>query len=129
MARLVNFTGPEAPDGPLGWCTVCAALYKAEAVHGPLADKLKIAAGSDGPEMRLPVNHLDGTTLQPAVAYGIYPPLGPPAMGGNGLMTLPVPLCWSHLMGVQMTNGVMPASPQQMAMMNQNVPLLGQGNR
>lgn len=49
-----------------------------------------------------------------AVAHGIFLPLAQPP-NGNGLMPLPVPLCWSHMLALTLhESAVMPASAGMM---------------
>ena len=127
----LHFRGPVPPAGaPLGFCTVCVMLYKAEATNGPLKEQIE-AATRDGSDQAAWIA-LNGRGVphaaepQEAVAWGIYPALGPPQLGGTGVLPLPVPLCWSHLLGLTLQqHGVLPAGPMDMAAMK-GVPLLGQ---
>jgi len=49
-----------------------------------------------------------------AVATGLFAPMMAPPLG-SGLMPLPVPLCWTHLLGLTLQeSAVMPATPAMM---------------
>lgn len=112
MAKAIMIRGPQPPHSNLGFCAVCAMLYKGHA----LEDESYQRRVAEAPEneytwVEMPEPNYDTDGLEPAVAWGVYPPLGPPAAGGNGLMPLPVPLCWSHLMPIRVSaSGVLPAT-------------------
>jgi hypothetical protein len=128
---VTNFTGPVPPEGET-WCAVCAAMYKAQCIS-MLAAEIK-AAEQDGKDgitwlslekvaAKAGVGH---GFLKVAVTEGVY---GPLANWGA------LKVCWSHNMGLAITNGIIPASAAQMPVMPGpgggrqvgGVPLLGGG--
>jgi hypothetical protein len=128
MARLVMFKGPKPPQGRY-WCTICSMLFKASMIAA-YSERINLANGMDeGPPMWIEAQMAEiqerlPAALPPEVAItrGVYAP-----MQQLGV----VEICWSHAMGVQLTQGsVMPSSPQEMAALAASVPVLGQrGNK
>jgi hypothetical protein len=97
---------------------VCAAVFKGSTTQA-LNDETqkRLALAGDGDQVVVDLNKAAGACPIPieiAVGVGVYPPLGPPGLGGNGMMPLPVPLCWSHMMGLSLTSGLLPATAAQM---------------
>jgi hypothetical protein len=90
------------------FCFACAAVWKHEAL-ARVADQVAAAVKAGG-ETTIAL----GKGLTPpalAVAYGLFAPLIQPPLG-NGMMPFPVPLCWSHLLGLNLTEtAIMPAHP------------------
>jgi hypothetical protein len=133
MARRYVLTGPKPPQGAK-WCTACAMLWRGIATDW-YKDLIKsYDADPDGAtkpvaiiDMRQPPEGVEDTRmqLQPAVAHGIYQPLGPPP-AGNGLLPLGADLCWTHMLGLTLrdTPGVLPSDPQQLAALEAQLPRL-----
>lgn len=113
MPKFIMMRGPEpdfSKDAGLGFCTICAMIYKGFALQ-EIAQQVEDAPEDQYVYIDLPEPHRDTDGLAMAVAFGLYLPFGPPAVGGNGMMPLPVPLCWSHLMPINVSNSaVIPAS-------------------
>jgi hypothetical protein len=108
---------PYAADGkpwPLGWCALCMAIWKGH-VTSALENEIKSALGRDGQLTR--IRPPEGAPhLNLALAWGLIPGWSHPAFGtgGNGQMPFPVPLCVSHMMGVNVSGSVIqPATPDQ----------------
>ena len=121
MARQILFYGPDAPEGGL-LCTACVMLWKGDATQSETVQRANaMAATSDGKPVLIDVGGkgIEHEISRPmdAVAFGLFPPFTPPQMGlgGNGMCPFPVPLCWSHIMGLSLKNGVLPASPAEAA--------------
>jgi hypothetical protein len=126
MPGLALFRGPIPPNPGELWCTACAMLWKAE---GTAALGDAVSAIPDDQMQTFDLDRLPLTAglakrfpMQLAVAMGIFQPGAAPPMG-QGFLPFPVPLCWSHLMGLSLKQGLLPASAAQMP---QGVPLLGQ---
>lgn len=88
---------------------VCAAALK-QAALAAMQDDIQAALRRDGgttfalPEQDIPV----------AVAWGLFQPMMAPPLG-SGMMPFPVPLCWSHLLGISLQeSALMPATPAMM---------------
>lgn len=131
MPATILFEGPLAYDragneGPQ-WCTVCAMIWKGEA-QSALAEQIK--AVPDGETKTFSLDKIlpgaSRTRMSKAVAWGLFQPCATPPMG-NGLLPLPVPLCWTHLLPLEVrASSVMPASAGMMPGAGGAV-LLGQG--
>jgi hypothetical protein len=108
----ILFTGPEPPGGQL-YCTICAAVWK-QAGTVLLGKEIEQAQRSrNGQTVTLDLSQ-GRPEPELAVAHGIFLPMAPPP-NGNGMMPLPVPLCWTHLLGLTMQeSAVMPATPAMM---------------
>jgi hypothetical protein len=111
MAGIVHVHGPQSPeDAALGWCFVCAMLYKGASL-AMVQDLVNAATAKHGhlTTLNLP-DPGSKFELWPAVAWGIYPPWSHPGLGtgGSGLMPFPVPLCWTHLMAANATDSILP---------------------
>jgi hypothetical protein len=106
----IYFDGPEPPEGKQ-WCSVCAMLAKQRTVHARQAMVQQAArTGDDAPAVRVSMA-LDGAELKPAVTHAISTVV--PQFGS-------LPLCWSHVLGLELLpGGVAPASPQEAAMFGQ----------
>jgi hypothetical protein len=117
MPAALVFLGPKPPPG-LTFCAVCSAVFKGSTTQALKEETEKrVAMAADGQQVTVDLRKAAGACpipLDVAIAEGIYPPMGPPGIGGNGMMPLPVGLCWSHLMGLSLTTGLMPASAAQM---------------
>lgn len=130
MARLF-FRGPK-PSLPAGeqLCSVCAMGYLGWA-RRQLEDEIKAGQASDNPAP-LTLTLPPPTSLTPlfaSVCWGIFAPWSAPPMGagGNGMSPFPVPLCWTHLMGVDFTDSVLqPGSSEMAEMLRGGAKLLGQ---
>jgi hypothetical protein len=116
---VTNFTGPVPPEGEI-WCAVCAAMYKAQCLS-MLTEEVKAAEANRKPGViwidltkAAARAGVSGNFLRPAVTKGVY---GPLANWGV------VDLCWSHIMGLNVTSGLLPASAAQMP------PMPGPGGR
>lgn len=125
--RPVTWVGPQAPHGAL-FCTICSMthLQRAQAFY---AAQLQAAMREDGGELLTLDTRFDGNPVpQVACAWGIFGPTSAPAFGGNGLLPLPVPVCWAHMFSLELKEGgaLAAASPAEMAALNAQVPLLGQ---
>ena len=105
----LTFTGP-APSSPLGFCAVCAAQWKSDAID---ADKPAIKAADAAPTPT--TRRLAPSAAPPAqaVAYALLTmpgPTGTPAQGQP--IVVPMPACWTHLAAVKFTSsGLIPAPP------------------
>lgn len=127
MPGIPLFTGTLPPaDSALGWCTICAMLWKHEGLKA-LGDQVQQVPDGQARWFSLDTpGRRDRHKLMGAVAFGIFQPLAAPPMG-TGMMPLPVPLCWSHLMGLELKMaGLLPASATDMP---QGAVLLGQQGR
>jgi hypothetical protein len=117
MPAALVFIGPKPPPGQT-FCAVCAAVFKGATVQAMSEETEKrVAMAGDGQQVTVDLRKAAGACPIPidvVIAQGIYPPMGPPQLGGNGMMPLPVGLCWSHLMGLSLTAGLLPASAAQM---------------
>lgn len=122
MAGDFMLDGPKPPrDSGLGWCTVCAMLVKGNATgpSGRLQDEIKKIPDDQVKWLVITGDDTRQWGLALAVAWGTYPP-----MIQMGVM----PLCWSHLMGMEVKSAVgMPATPQEMAALAQGGRVLGGG--
>lgn len=99
MTANPRLEGPLPPEGGLGWCAICAALYKGFALTSePLATRLQEAIRSEKDE-KLGLDPPAGAPLlQEAVAIGLADlPMA------NGSAIVPAPLCWSHLRGMKLS--------------------------
>jgi hypothetical protein len=104
MAARLLITGPRTNSGGALFCALCAALYKGE---GLARLKDQIDASKKLPADRLaeiPLPQM-GSLPQQAVAFGMCQL----PMAGQMVPTL-APLCWTHLQGLQTTDGVVPAT-------------------
>lgn len=135
MAGTALYDGAAPPPGQL-WCTVCAMICKGEVLSELGLDHANKIP--DGHVQRFSLEAGRARTadqparwkIEPAVAWGVFQPFGPPGFGGGGQMPLPIPLCWSHLMGVEFkAQGVLPASAGMMAGLGAGGVLLGQQGR
>jgi hypothetical protein len=124
MARQVFFDGPEPPEGQQ-WCAICVMLVKQAVIEAEhtMIDVSKRGDESD-PPMRIDIARhvkLGGHELAAAVTRAISTVV--PQWG-------PMDVCWSHALGLQlMPGGVMPASPQEAAMLSQAAQLGNQNRR
>jgi hypothetical protein len=101
MAGTAMFTGPLPPEGE-SWCTICAMIWKQDgislldaqikAIPDHEVEWLSLSSvRRSAPNLIIPVS---------AVTTGLYAPM-------TQLGT--IPLCWSHLMGLSVTTGLLPA--------------------
>lgn len=104
----VTLTGP-APLSPLGWCSICAAQFKSDAIDhqreaieaadkAPARTTIRLAPPREPPA--------------PAVAWGLTvlpTPPGSPAPGQPAI--IPAPLCWTHLNAIKFTGSGLIAAP------------------
>jgi len=109
MTTRVYFEGPKPLPGPLGYCAMCAMIHASAAREAAAAAVQEAqASGKDVAMVRMgQVDHA-AFPLMPAVAWGLYgpwtvPPLG---AGGTGVSPFPMPLCWTHLMGITLTDSL-----------------------
>lgn len=111
----IFFDGPQPPIGKQ-WCSVCVMLAKQAVVHEHQDEvKATAMAPADAEAVRILVLHTGKTELAPAVTSAISTVA--PHFG-------PLPVCWSHAIGLElMPGGVAPATPEQAAMLSQAVQL------
>lgn len=112
----IFFDGPEPPEGQL-WCAVCLMIAKQYVVQAEQVLVRKAAASSpEAPPIRVNMlKHLASQELKVAVTRTISTVM--PQFGA-------LEVCWSHAIGVDLSGGaVVPASPQEAAMLSQAVPL------
>lgn len=135
MPGIALYDGAPPPAGML-WCTVCAMIHKGEVLSELGLDHANKVPEGTVQRFSLEKNLLrePGQTgrwqIEPAVAWGVFQPFGPPGFGGGGQMPLPIPLCWTHLMGVEFKQqGILPASAGMMAGLGAGGVLLGQQGR
>lgn len=112
----IFFDGPQPPIGKQ-WCSVCVMLAKQAVVHEHQDEvKATAMAPADAPAVRILVDTISRQVeLAPAVTSAISTVA--PHFG-------PLPVCWSHAIGLElMPGGVAPATPEQAAMLSQAVQL------
>lgn len=121
MAAQPMFTGPH-PEPGREFCAVCAMVFKAQAVAAltEAGELDKVKTMPDGTLKWFKIAGLGHQPLEYAVAKSVYQPL---------MQLGPLPLCWSHMLGLSMTSGLLPASAAQLPTDATGVPLLGQGRR
>lgn len=96
MSPIVLTGLPEPPEHALlGWCFVCAGVYKhAVEQHPPVKERIAHALKDAAPDIvtvTKPLGIPEFVRLQPAVTMG-------PAVTLGGFI---VPLCWTHMPAVQ----------------------------
>lgn len=128
MAGTLWYDGPMPELAGDHWCTLCAMLYKGSANQSETAQALinQVNALSEEESRTINISGLGKLPglkePQPAVAMFVSPILQqvigqimglPPGMVAP---PMPVPLCWSHLFGLQLKpgGGVIPATAEQM---------------
>jgi hypothetical protein len=95
--------------GPLGFCAVCAAQWKADAFVDQ-GDQVT-ALDKDRTKDHVIALKAPGTPAL-AVAYGLTQLPAPPGSPAAGQPVLvPLPLCWTHLTAVQFLAGGIIAAP------------------
>ncbi|MGH3300958.1 MAG: hypothetical protein ACRDOK_04570 [Streptosporangiaceae bacterium] len=103
MSAAVRFDGELPPAGGLGWCALCAALYKGFALTSPqLEPKIQAALRSEQAEVMLSMTRTPmpgAPALQEAVCLSL---VELPAASGNA--TVLAPTCWSHLRGLKISS-------------------------
>lgn len=128
MPATALFSGPD-PEGDQ-WCGLCAALVKGVAIAESQA-ALEALKDMPAEEVRWFAVRSNHGYPQPAVTLG-YSPMFQQVIEemymaagsmqfGQHLPPLLVPLCWSHLMGINVTAGLLPATQ-----MPAGIPLIGQ---
>jgi len=85
-------SGPQ-PEADLGFCFICCLLAKGELGNAAESGIIK------------------SQDIQDAVVIGFAAGIGPQFMGGNGLLNMPVPVCWTHLMGAKFAKSTGLAGP------------------
>jgi hypothetical protein len=129
MAGDLLYTGPEPEIGEQ-WCTVCAMVYKG---HANMTEEVKAAVSAvnelepgqvrtvDISRLKLPVGKPSigvATFVSPVIQQIMLQVLGIPPQPGMIAPPVPVLLCWSHLIGLQLQPGtgraVIPATADQM---------------
>ena len=116
MSGVVILQGPQAPpDAPLGFCMVCSAVGKYQALNAVKADVEKHERHGQGVArwvLAIPKEY-----LQRAVAWSVVP-----------AFSVAGPVCWSHLIALQPTGGIIPVQGLPPGLNGgQGIPLLGQG--
>ena len=106
----VYFDGPEPPEGRI-WCAVCAMQYKQTYLAANQA-AIQMAQKPNAHRIGNPRFDItqDRGELKIAVVRSLTI-LGPQF----GVMDV----CWSHVVGLDMRQGLMPANPAEMAMFSQ----------
>jgi hypothetical protein len=129
MAGNLLYTGPEPEIGEQ-WCTLCAMVYKgfANATEEVMAAVSAVnelephqSRTIDITRLKLPVGKPQlavATFVSPVLQQIMMQVLGLPPQPGLVAPPCPVPLCWSHLIGLQLQPGtgraVIPATADQM---------------
>ena len=105
----LTLTGP-APPSPLGFCAICAAQWKSDAID---ADKAAFAEADASPARTTRRLAPAAQPPAPAVAYALVTLPGPPSSPAAGQpIVVPLPACWTHLQAVKFTaSGLIPAPP------------------
>jgi len=116
MGGIVILQGPVAPaDCPLGFCMVCSAVGKWQAlaeIKGEAEAHERSGHGVKRFALSIPKEF-----LQRAVAWSVVP-----------AFSVAGPVCWSHLIALQPTGGIIPATGMPPGLNGgQGVPLLGGG--
>ena len=109
------FDGPEPPEGRI-WCAVCAMQYKNGGVKhfARQIDAHEKLTGTNGALVRSPRFDLTAQPGKQELAVAVTK--GISILGPNfGQLDL----CWSHVMGLDLRNGLMPATPQEASMFSQ----------
>jgi hypothetical protein len=129
VAGDLLYTGPEPEPGEQ-WCTLCAMLYKGfanttEEVENAVSAVNELEPGQvrtiDITRMKLPVGRPQpavATFISPVIQSIVLQTLGISPQPGMVAPPVPVPLCWSHLIGLQLKPGtqtvVIPATADMM---------------
>ena len=114
MAGTVILTGPQAPaDAPLGFCTVCLAVGKYQALMS-IKQAVEKHERSGSGVRQWPLN-VPREYLQRAVCWSMVP-----------AMQMAAPVCWSHAIALQPVGGIIPVQGLPPGLNGgQGIPLLG----
>jgi hypothetical protein len=116
MAGIAILQGPQAPaDAPLGFCTLCLAVGKFQAlaeIRQAIEAHERTGQGTKRWVLAVPKEY-----LQRAVAWSMVPALG-----------MAAPVCWTHVIALQpLSGGIVPAQGMPPGLNGgQGIPLLGQ---
>lgn len=110
----VYFDGPQPPEGR-SWCVVCAMQYKFGGVtKHDRAIKAHEQSNTSGAIVRPPRFSLADQPGTPELAVAVT--RGISVLGAQfGVLDV----CWSHVVGLDLRSGLMPATPQEAAMFSQ----------
>jgi hypothetical protein len=114
MAAPILFSGPEDTDGRL-FCAVCAAIAKGHVVQQEQEKINRANAGTpDDPVVLISVRpgQLPARMrIEPAVTTGL---VNLPAGMMGQMAVVPAPVCWSHVNGMIIKDGILPATAGEM---------------
>lgn len=107
------------------FCTVCAGSFKAVAMAAGKDEIEKIKAA--GQDTVIDLTRFNPQPPEIAAAWALFPSMMAPPQG-NGMMPLPVPLCWSHMLSIQLQETALQlGSPAMLGGGPGGAYLLGQG--
>lgn len=110
MPVTVYFDGPEPPEGRI-WCAVCTMQYKQVFIA---ANQARINTAQQGDEHLVRNPRFNLTDRQQELKLAVTRTI---SILGPQFGVLDV--CWSHAVGLDMRQGLMPANPSEMAMFSQ----------
>jgi hypothetical protein len=118
------FSGPDPAEPGMYLCTICAMMFKHDALETESAQLVVRRAAQAGDDSARIWHDLSlGMSWEPAMAVAIATTQLMPQWG-------PIPTCWSHMQGLEVRQGgglavAQGALPPELPMGNGGVPILG----
>jgi hypothetical protein len=127
MTALTYYDGPE-PDGSGDYfCTPCAMIYKGGFNSTETGQAfLKEAMLASGGERHADLDVRDNPSPLPLRAVAV----APCTLSGTPWGAAPVPVCWSHMMPMEVRAGsgrIQPSGPMPPGMDGSSIPRIGRG--